>query len=280
MTIFISSLEQSLLFYPLVLGVYISYKLLKVTDLTVEGTLVSGAAIYARLVEYSMPVAIMAALMGGVVIGSLVARMQKYDRVNDLIVGILAVFMLYSINMQIMGRPNISLLSSENLLTISPFDQWIFPLIIVASLLMIMLALLFKTKLGLFLRTFGSNKKIFKILGKNAEKYRLYGLIISNILAALAGVLMAQVNGFADINMGVSSALVAIGAVIIGDSLVSNDRFNVGKAILSNFIGIYIYFFCLNSLLLVGIEPINLKLILGILIFFTLYKTEKRQYVH
>lgn len=117
------------------------------------------------------------------------------------------------------------------------------------------------------------------ILGKPAEFYRTLGLSISNALAALTGTISAQVNGFADINMGFGVALVGIGAIVIGRHiLIHNNSFNTFKEIFSCFIGILFYFITLSILLRVGIDPINLKLILGMVLFISL-RSVKREAV-
>ena len=116
-------------------------------------------------------------------------------------------------------------------------------------------------------------------LGKPAELYRTIGLSISNCLAALTGTLSAQVNGFADINMGFGVALVGIGAIIIGRHiLIHANNFNAFKEIFSCLIGILFYFIALGVLLRIGIDPTNLKLILGIVLFISLSSVKERLY--
>src|SRR3989338_353031 len=192
LTILLNTLQQTLIFLPLALGVYLSYDVLMVTDLTVEGTFVLGAAIFARLVTLgcNQMISIFAGLLGGIIVGILVTVMQRLAKINSLIAGILAVFMLYSVNFGVMTRPNISLL---------------------------------------------------KRLGKKPAIYLCIGLSISNMLAALSGIMTAQLNGFADIQMGLGMALTAIGAVVIGKKLVSgllkSDRFSALIGIIGCFIG-------------------------------------------
>ena len=113
MNIIFAILEQSLTLAPLVLGMFLSYRILKITDLTVDGTYVLGAAIFARFVDVGLFQAIVLAIIAGAIVGIVVAFMQRNNVVNDLIAGVLASFMLYSVNLQIMGRPNISTLESN-----------------------------------------------------------------------------------------------------------------------------------------------------------------------
>src|SRR3990167_10097697 len=115
LTILLNTLQQTLIFLPLALGVYLSYDVLMITDLTVEGTFVLGAAIFARLITLgcNQVFSVFAAVMGGVLIGMGVTVMQRVAKINSLIAGILAVFMLYSVNFAVMNRPNISLLNNH-----------------------------------------------------------------------------------------------------------------------------------------------------------------------
>jgi putative ABC transport system permease protein len=278
MDIIYAALEQSLILIPLVLGMHLSYRILNVTDLTVDGTYVLGAAIFAKMIYLGLFPAMFLSILGGSLVGSIVGLMQRNNIVSDLVVGILAGFMLYSVNLGVMKRPNISVLDMTNLLSITNQDSWIVPLSIISLLLIIGLIILLKSRVGLLLRSFGQNQKLLSILGKKPENYRMLGLIISNSLAALSGSIAAQVNGFSDINMGFGIALVSIGAVVIGRHILikQNANFCAMKEIISCFLGIFIYFICLSLLLRVGMNPANLKFALGALLFISLRKIHGR----
>jgi putative ABC transport system permease protein len=271
MSIFLTAVEQSLLLLPLVFGMYLSYRILKVTDLTVDGTYVLGAAVFAVFIDSGLFKALALSILAGTFIGVIVGLMQRHNKVSDLVVGILASFMLYSVNLQVLGRPNISLIGKDTILSQIGGNQWIVPLFVINFLLAVGLILLFKSQLGLLLRAFGHNQKLLSILGKPAELYRIFGLALSNGLAALSGALTAQVNGFSDINMGLGVALISIGAVVIGAHLLrAQESFHASKALISCCLGIFLYFICLGSLLKAGINPANLKFALGAILFFTL----------
>jgi putative ABC transport system permease protein len=278
MDIIYAALEQSLILIPLVLGMHLSYRILNVTDLTVDGTYVLGAAIFAKMIYLGLFPAMFLSILGGSLVGTIVSLMQRNNIVSDLVVGILAGFMLYSVNLGVMKRPNISVLDMTNLLSITNQDSWIVPLSIISLLLIIGLIILLKSRVGLLLRSFGQNQKLLSILGKKPESYRMLGLIISNSLAALSGSIAAQVNGFSDINMGFGIALVSIGAVVIGRHILikQNANFCATKEIISCFLGIFIYFICLSLLLRVGMNPANLKFALGALLFISLRKIHGR----
>lgn len=275
LTILLNTFQQTLIFLPLALGVYLSYDILMVTDLTVEGTFVLGAAIFARLITLgcNQIVSVIAGLLGGVIIGIGVTMMQRLAKINSLIAGILAVFMLYSINFGVMNRPNISLLNSNIYLQhLQDYYPHTLTLILFAFVFIIALALCFflKSETGLYLRAFGSSPHLLKKLGKKPALYLALGLSISNMLASLCGIMTAQIDGYADIHMGVGMALTAIGAVVIGKKLVSgllkSDRFSAVIGVLSCLLGAFIYFLILNAFLVIGINPIYLKLVLGLVL--------------
>jgi putative ABC transport system permease protein len=129
-----------------------------------------------------------------------------------------------------------------------------------------------RSQWGLLLRAFGSNQSLLSVLGHSTEFYRSLGLSISNACAALSGALAAQINGFADINMGLGVSLIGIGAVVIGRQLIigRKESFYLLKELFSCFLGILTYFSCMSILLRIGINPINLKFILGLVLFFAL----------
>lgn len=292
MDILLNTLQQTLLFLPLAFGVYLSYNILQITDLTVEGTFVLGAAIFARLITlgFSQTTSIIAALLGGAAIGIAVTFMQRIAKINALIAGILATFMLYSVNFGIMNQPNISLLNSniflQSLQNKSAMDLTLF-LLVLACLMMLALKFLLHSNIGLSLRAFGTNAPLLKKLGKNPAVYLGLGLSLSNLLSALCGLMSAQVYGYADIHMGLGMALTAIGAVVIGKKLIetlfSTQHFSAFIGLLSAFIGAFIYFLILNGFLMIGINPIYLKLIIGIILVMflsTAHYSKARENTH
>ena len=158
-----------------------------------------------------------------------------------------------------MGKPNISLIGKQ----IESFNP-----ILINVAIFVLLTILLSSTFGLLLRAFGQNQQLLYILGKPVELYRACGLIISNMLAAISGVLAAQLNYFADINMGFGVALVGIGAVVIGTHILNTTNCMIG--LFSCVVGTAIYFGCLNALLAAHIDPVNLKLLLGLVLFMTL----------
>lgn len=267
-----SILTQSLTFLPLALGISISYYCLRATDMTIDGSFVIGAAIFGRLVTLGISpfLAFIAALLGGALAGMMSATIQRGGRVDALLAGVLATFILSSLNLTIMGKPNINLLTQTTLVSpafdISIMLGWMLVASIV-SIICLFTLLILASRLGLWLRAFGDNPLRLKRLGRNLEAYRLSGFAITNALAAAAGCLTAQTVGYADIGMGLGMTLTGIGAIILGQQLLRHftkrNYFRLGTEFFSCLIGVIFYFFTLNSLLRLDVNPIYLKMILG-----------------
>jgi putative ABC transport system permease protein len=273
---FLSAFQQALFFLPLTLGIYLSYRILSVTDLTVDGTFVLGASTFAFLITHGQNqyMSVILAMLAGSVAGALVALMQKAIHINSLIAGILATFMLYSVNFRIMGRPNINLINSPTLLGqlqfTHPFMLFVLMIVFTALIFALIYGLL-HTRLGLLLRAYGNNMLLVKRMGKSTVLLLMLGLAISNSLAALTGVIATQVNGYADINMGLGMAMIAIGAVAIGRHLMirlfyRKSQFNALLDCVSCLLGTFLYFLAMNFFLLIGVNPIYLKLLLGLVL--------------
>lgn len=285
--VMLSALQQCFIFLPLTLGIYISYRVIKVTDLTPDGTFVLGAAIYARCMSLHFPelMALLFAIAGGMIMGVIVALMQRYARINSLIASILAVFMLYSVNFAVMNQPNISLLSVTTL--VNRIQLWgsISTLLITggfAVLLLVAIYSLIMSPLGLRLRAFGSNRKLLAKLGQQPLLFLVFGLALANGLAAFCGSITAQFNGYADIHMGLGTALTGIGAVVIGcqlmtSLLVRDQRYHPIYDLIGCLLGTYLYYLILNVFLRIGLNPIYLKLVLGLLLVVFLSSANYRQ---
>lgn len=275
MDILFTALCQSLLFLPLALGIYISYVILRTTDLTVDGSFVLGAGIFAHfLVKWPNPLlAFLAAGIGGILAGIGVSIIQYKGRINSLLAGILALFMLYSINFQVMGTPNISLLNQITLGSVlgqnSMNGNWYFVLICV-FIIMVILGLVLISRFGLVLRAFGDQQVLLKRLGHRIECYRFVGFALSNMLVAWCGAMTAEINGYADLGMGFGMALTGIGTVVIGRQILKplyrSHGFHISLEFGGCIVGVFIYFLAINEFLAFGVDPINLKLLLGIML--------------
>ena len=282
--------EQSFVFLPFSLGVFVSYSLLNKADLTVEGSFVLGAAVYGLtvLAGGAPALAMLLALSVGFLSGGVVSLLQYRDQMPALISGILALFMLQSVNLGIMGRPNLNLLGQSNMLHVLDFfvgARFSGPITVAAVSLIFFLLLLklLYSRIGLLLRAFGDNSSLMNLMGHKLERVRFFGLGLSNALVALSGALTAQYQGYVDVGMGVGNVLIGIGTVIIGQQ--SMEYFMRGRCMTvfmklsSCLLGVFIYFATVNYLIAFGVNPIYLKLAIGALIATLLFCNPPRQLI-
>ena len=278
-TLIFAVVTQSLTFLPLAFGISISYRLLRATDMTLDGSFVLGAGVFAKLVTsgFSPVFAGCCALIAGGLAGVLVSLIQKGGRVDPLLAGVLATFILVSGNLVLMGRPNINLLSEHTLLsaafTKSITVGWTLTAVYCAGFC-IVAGVLIRSRFGLMLRALGDNADLFKRLGNPVEYYRLAGFALTNTLAAASGLLTAQTVGYADVNMGIGMTLTGIGAIILGQQIlrifiVSNSMRAIAEFI-ACLLGVLLYFLAINVLLRFDFDPIYLKMILGLVLILFL----------
>lgn len=274
-------IEQACVFVPFALGTFISYRFLRIADLTVDGSFVLGAGIYAKCLLAGLHplLGITLAVASGAAAGCGVAAIQRKGRIDPLIAGILALFILQSFNLLVMGRPNLSLLSLDSTLSTA-----IAPMLLASSVALIVLvglAFLLDTLFGLRVRAFGDNASLLQRQGRDPEKYRTAGLAISNGLVALAGSLAAEVRGYADIGMGTGMVLIAIGTVLLGAQvfrfLQGDRRAPAAVELACCAVGVLLYFTLVNVLVSIGIEPVLLKMMMGVALIGFLFSSSQHQ---
>lgn len=270
---FFSILEQSLLFFPLALGLFISYSILKTPDLTTDGSFVFGAACFGLAVQAGTPpfLAIGTAIGAGALCGVVVSFLQI--RLHPLISGILLVFILNTITLKLLGKPNLSLLDQPSLITL-PF------LALLGGALFLGVTYFLSSKTGLALHGLGNNPTLLNLFGKNSFTYRTLGLAISNGLVGFCGAITAQSNGYVDISMGTGVVLIALGTVILGQRIYQffiDPPMKHAINLICCFIGILLYFLLVNLLISIGLDPVYLRLMIGIsligFLFFARNKT-------
>ncbi|MFA6409422.1 MAG: ABC transporter permease [Gammaproteobacteria bacterium] len=270
---FTAILSQLFPLLPLALAVYISFFILRATDLTLDGSFVLGAAVFAKMLElnYAPMLAGIAALTAGMLAGTGVALIQRKQKIDSLLAGILATFVLLSVNLLIMGRPNISLLAKVTLVStgINASDLSVNILSgAYSSILCLGVCLILVTRYGLLLRAFGDNPNLLHRLGKNVETHRIGGFALTNSLAAASGCLTAQTIGYADIGMGFGLTLTALGAVILGQQLLQKlspkHLLHGIQAFAVCLLGVAFYLLATNGLLRLNLNPIYLKMVLGL----------------
>lgn len=280
--ILIHAAEQGLLYGIAALGVFITYRILNFPDLTVDGSFVTGAAIVSSLlVTHSLdPLLVLAIAFGaGCLAGVVTGLLNTQLGITDLLAGVLSMIMLYSINLRIMGRPNISLLRVETITrkiaegfsALGSVSVLLFIALVVLSI-KVLLDLFFKTEIGLTLRATGDNERMMIAQGVNTKMMKVTGLALSNGLVALSGALVAQYSGFADVGMGIGTIVTGLAAVIIGGSLIHSRR--VFWMTTSVLLGSIIYrtavMFALRYGYVIGFQASDLKLITSLLVIIAL----------
>ena len=266
------TIAQGLLWAIMALGVYITYRVLDIADLTVEGSFPLGAAVAASLLAggYSPWLAFGAAMLAGMLAG--VATKLK---IPALLAGILTMIALYSVNLRVMGKANLSLLRVDTVFSImrdiGGFSnaQAVLCVGIVSSLLIGgLIYWFFGTEIGAAIRATGFNPQMIRAQGVDTNFTIILGLLISNALVALSGALVAQNNGFADVGMGTGTIVIGLASVIIGEVLFGTRSFK--NCIISVVLGSIVYRLVIAAVLQMGMPPNDLKLFTAILVAFAL----------
>ena len=278
----VNTFEQGFLFAFLGLGVLITFRFFRFPDLTAEGSYTLGGAVVSTLlIDGVHPVlAIAAAVVAGMAAGTVTALIHTKLRINNIISGIIAMTALYTVNLRVMGRANVSLLSVATLY--DRVSTWLaahgvampdylmsislnFLMLTVAAVL---LARFMGTDLGLAVRGTGENEPMVQALGVDTDITKMIGLALSNGAVALSGALVAQDNGFADIGMGTGVLVTGAAAVMIGEALFG-DR-SIPRWIVATILGVLVYRFLVAVALRVGLSPVDLKLVTAALLLASL----------
>jgi putative ABC transport system permease protein len=276
----VNMLEQGALAGFLGLGVLISFRFFRFPDLTAEGSYPLGGAVAASLLVAGVdPVlATLAAVAAGMLAGMATALIHTKLRINNIVAGIIVMTALYTVNLRVMGRANISLLSVRTLFddaagAFGVGDQGETLVTIVLTLLLLALAgaalaWFMHTDLGLAVRATGENQAMIRSLGVDTDRTKLIGLGLSNGAIALSGALVAQDHGFADIGMGIGILVTGAAAVMIGEALFGDG--SIERWVVATMVGVLIYRFLVALALRVGLEPVDLKLITAALLLLAL----------
>lgn len=271
----IGSLEQGLLFGIMALGVFISFRVLKVADLTVEGSFPLGGAIAAVTLArgHSPLAAVLLAAVGGALAGLTTGLLISKMRVAPLLSGIITMTALYSVNLRVMGRPNIPLLGTSTVIEVLAWpkvfasESLLFAFVVVV-LLILLLFWLFGTAWGTTLRAAGENEDMVQCLGVNADSMKIGGLCLANMLVAMSGGLVAQYQGFADMGMGVGIVVAGLASVIIGEALFGAS--SVWGALVAVAVGSITYRLIIMAALQIGFAPTDLKFVTASLVVLAL----------
>jgi len=292
MSLLLGALTLGFIFSYIALGVYISFRIFDFPDITADGSSTLGAALAAMLLVHSVNpfLATAAAFAGGFLAGTLTGTLATKFKINGLLAGILVMTGLYSINLHVMGKSNISLLGSSTLSTyadrigVAVTDGRLLHVmgweisaleasLLTASFLLVVLAgcvmyVFFQTNLGTAMRATGDNNEMIRALGVNDENMIILGLAVSNGLIALGGALLAQYQGFADVQMGIGMVVWGLASVIIGEALVGTRQ--LGLSITGAVMGSVLFRLLVAIALRLGLDPNDLKLVTAAFVFLAL----------
>jgi len=293
MTLLIGSITIGLILALLALGSFISFRIFDFPDITAEGSFTFGAAITASLIiaGTSPVVATLLAFAGGMLAGSATGLIHTRFKINPLLSGILVMTALYSVNLHVMGKSNLPLLSQNTLFTwfekfsvsvsgkdsvinligwsVPAKDLWTlmfcFLIILAFSLLLLWF---FRTNIGTAMRATGDNSQMIRALGVNTKSMIIFGVALSNGFIALAGSMLAQFQGFADVQMGIGMMVWGLASVIIGEALIGET--SLGLLIAGTVIGAVLFRLLVAIALRWGMNPNDLKLITAAFVFLAL----------
>lgn len=273
----LSTVSQGLLWAIMALGVFLTFRVLDIADLSVEGTFPLGAAVAATLIDagHSVWFAMLIALIAGCIGGTVTALLTTKLKIPALLSGILTMIGLYSVNLMIMGKANVPLLRAETVFTLT--ENLFGVSSVVATLIVGLVATVivgaimywfFGTVLGTAIRATGCNPQMARAQGINANVMVILGLLISNGLVALSGALVAQSNGFADVGMGTGTIVIGLASVIIGEVLFGTRSFK--NWLISVVLGSVVYRAVIAIVLELGMPPNDLKLFTAVLVAIAL----------
>ena len=293
MSLLIGALTIGLILALLSLGIFISFRVFNSADITAEGSITLGASISAAMIVagYNPILATLIAMIGGFVAGWITGFIHTKFEINGLLSGILVMTGLYSVNLHVMGKSNVPLMSQKTV--ISYFEEFgtaitptsgsihllgssipekdlcvLVAVLAIVILISILLYYFLKSNFGTAMRATGNNPQMIRALGVNTKTMIILGLAISNALIALSGSILAQFQGFADVQMGIGMLVWGLASVIIGEALISDK--SLGYMIAGAVFGSLIFRLLVAVALRIGLNPNDLKLITALFVFIAL----------
>lgn len=284
MNILVSAIGQGLLWATLGIGLFLTFRILDFPDMTVEGTFPLGAATAVTLISNGMNpgLASLIAAGAGALAGLVTGLIYTKGKVPILLAGILTMTAVYSINLRIMGQANRSLLGKGTLFSADFLDflPKNFPTVVVGLVIIVFVtaatAIFLQTELGQAFIVTGDNRAMARSLGVNTDNMTIMGLMISNGLIGLGGALVAQNNGFADVNMGIGIIVVALASIIIGE-VVFTDQMSLTDRLVTIVIGSVLYRFVLVIVLYLGFNANDLNLFSAVVLGIALTLPQLRK---
>ena len=256
---------QGLIWGIMAIGVYITYRILDIADLTVDGTICTGAAVCTMMMlsGQSPWLSILCAVIAGAAAGVVTGLLHIVFGIPAILAGILTQMALWSVNLKILGKANQAISARNTTVLLSQMDipGALIVLMIAAAACIALLYLFFGTELGCGIRATGSNSHMSRAQGINTNLNIVLGLMVSNALVTLSGALLAQYQGFADVSMGRGAIVIGLAAVIIGEAVFSRIFQNFALKLVSVSLGAIIYYIVIQLVLTLGFDANLLKLL-------------------
>ena len=277
-TVILGALELGGIFAVLSLGLYISFKVLNIPDLTVDGSFTTGCAVSAMVAVAGYPVlgmvlGFVAGAIAGMVTGLLITKLN----INEILAGILTQTALYSVNLRIMHQtPNISLFNHKTIFSnttqFEPYDK-----LLIVIVITVLLNYFLKTQMGLALRACGDNEAMVRASSIDTDKMKIIGLGLANGLVALSGALFTQQQGYADITSGIGMMVIGLASIIIGLTFIKSDK--VAICLVGTIVGAIFYRFALTIALYLGLPSGDLKILSAFIVVIAISSaTLKRRF--
>lgn len=282
------SVSQGIIWGIMAIGVYITYRILDVADLTVDGSFATGGAVAVMLIlnGCNLWLAMLIAFAAGLAAGAVTGLLHTFMGIPAILAGILTQLSLYSINLKIMGKANqsVNVNQTDLLISLRWVKEFAFhnPLITVGITVIILVAVLywfFGTEMGCALRATGANLNMSRAQGINTNFNKVLGIMISNGLVAFSGAFLAQYQGFADVKMGQGAIVIGLAAVIIGEAIFGKIFKNFALRLLGVALGSVIYYIVVQAVITMGLDANLLKLLSAVIVaIFLAVPYWKRQY--
>ncbi len=274
-----SAISQGVLWGIMVLGIFITYKILDIADLTVDGSFALGGCVCAMLIVqngWNPWLALLMAAVAGMLAGAVTGILHTVFEIPAILAGILTQISLWSVNLKIMGQSNVPLLNSDTIFTglvnamgLKQSNAALIIGIVIAIILIVVLYWFFGTELGSALRATGNNIDMIRALGVNTKVMKVLALMLSNALVGLSGGLVCQSQKYADINMGTGAIVIGLAAIVIGDVLFGRLR-SFGSKLTSAVLGSVVYFIIRAIVLQLGMDANYMKLLSAIIVALAL----------
>ncbi|KRM12998.1 ABC transporter permease [Paucilactobacillus suebicus] len=286
MSLIVSAIGQGLLWAILGLGLFLTFRILNIADMTVEGTFPMGAAVAVTAIVhgYSPMTATLFAFLAGMAAGLVTGLLYTKGKIDILLAGILVMTAAYSVNLEIMGKSNTSLLGHKTLLSSKFFEAMpnyfnsVFLGMVVIAVITLILVFFLQTDLGQAFIATGDNEKMAKSLGIHTDNMKIMGLMVSNGMVGICGALVAQSNGYADINMGIGTIVIALASIIIGE--VAFGELTLNQRLIAVTLGSIIYRLILLAVLQLGFSANDLNLLSSLVLAICMMLPQFRRALH